>query len=94
MEQRAHGRVLKENGIELSKDQRAKLDAATGGHFEAVGNLWRTSSSSGLDRTQIMAQMGEMNQQYTQKVSEFMPIQDAELITTSLMNFGGGNRGR
>ena len=87
-------RVLEQNGIELTKAQRVKLDAATGDHFAAVVNLWRTGSSSGLDREQIMAQMGEMNVQYTQKISDFIPVRDAEAITTSLMNFGGGRGGR
>ena len=45
-------------------------------------------------RDEISDSMQGLNQQFTQKVSEFIPAADAEAITSALTSFGGDRGGR
>lgn len=93
MDSRSSGRMnraLEELGIELTEDQRTKLDAAWSGHMEKAREVFRNARAEGLDREAARAKMGELNQELTQSVAEFMPAGDAESIVGALSTMGRG----
>lgn len=87
-------RTLQRLGIEITDDQKKKLDVAMTEHFGKVRDLFRSGRESGQSREDIRNQIQGLNQQFTQKVSEFIPAADAEAITSSLTSFGGDRGGR
>ena len=86
-------RTLERLGIELTDDQRKKLDDTMSQHMTKVRDLFRSGRESGQSREELRSQMQQMNQELTQQVSEFIPAADAEAIVTGLTSFGGGPGG-
>ena len=92
MRRGADGRVdraLKELGIELTDDQRKRLDKSRGEHANQVRDLWRSGMAEGKPREDLMAEIQELNRGFTQKISAFIPAADAEALTSSLTSMGG-----
>lgn len=89
-------RALERLEIELTTEQREKLDAALALHRESSGEAWRAGRDAGLDRDAIRAEMTTLNQKFTASLAEFIPAGDAEAITGALgsMGRGGGGPGR
>lgn len=92
-------RTLNELGIELTDDQRKRLDKEMGEHRNLVRDLFRSGMAEGKSRDELMTQVQELNQGFTQKISEFIPAADAEALVGNLTSMGGrggrpGGRGR
>ena len=93
-------RTLERLGIELTDDQKRKLEVEMDAQRQAMGELFRSARDSGLSREEMRASMQDsmatLNREFTQKVSAFIPAGDAEAISASLNSFGGrgpGGRG-
>lgn len=90
-------RTLERLDLELTTEQREKLDAAVSLHRESMGEAWRAGRESGLEREEIRAEMSTLNQKFTQSIAEFLPAGDAEAISGALTSMGrgpGGGGGR
>ena len=92
-------RTLEQLDLELTAEQREKLDAAWATHRESVGEVWRAGREAGTPPDEIRAEMTTLNQKFTQGLAEFLPAGDAEAITGALTSMrrgpgGGGGGGR
>lgn len=87
-------RTLERLNIEISDDQKKKLDAEMTAHFGKIRDLFRSGREAGQSRDEIRDSMQGLNQEFTQKVSTFIPAADAEAITSALTSFGGDRGGR
>jgi len=96
MAPRIEGRVnqtLDRLGIELTPEQRGKLDAAWLEHVEAVREVFRTAQERGADREQVMEDVAAVNAKFTRSLAEFLPAGDAEAIGGALTAVGRGPPG-
>lgn len=92
-------RQLQRLGLELTDDQKQRLDASIDAHRTKIRDLFTTNREAGISREETMSQMQELTKQLTDDISSYMPAADAEAITSSFSNMGrrgpgGGGRGR
>ena len=86
-------RTLGELGIELTADQREKLNTALGEHMRAVRDTFRQAREDGVPREERASLLAPLNEQLTQKMTEFIPASDAEAIVSAIPSMGRGPGG-
>lgn len=103
MQDRMRGRLdrsLDELGIDLTADQREKLEAAMAERMESMREIRHAGRESGSSREDMDEQIAGVSARFTETLTTFMPAADAQALTTATAfgpgfgpGPGGGGRG-